>query len=148
MRLSLHGEAPSFSLQNIKLEAAKPDATPPSQKKEIGIDVSLSWTRTPRRVGFLFLPHRWKDEGLANDVLLATGWGNSNPEPSVDNFKQTSFKVCFCEFKLLLSFHESTKYTFFPSWLLFILTDPVKEPGAGYILEVRKGNHSHQKGEL
>lgn len=58
-------------------------------------------------------PHRWKDEGPANEVLTAV-WGSSSQEPSVDNFKQTCSNMCFCEFKLLLSFHESTKYTFFP----------------------------------
>lgn len=59
-----------------------------------------------------FFPHRWKDEGPENDVLT-TGSGSSSPKPSVNNFKQTSFKMCFCEFNLLPSFHESTKYTFF-----------------------------------
>lgn len=69
----------------------------------------------------------------------------SSPEPSVDSCKLASSKMWFCEFKLLPSFHEPTQYRFFPPWLIFILIDPEKEPGAGYILEIRKRNSPHWK---
>lgn len=143
----------SFSLQNIKLKEAKSDATPPSypksQKKEISIDLSLSWTRTPR-IPMVELPSSLTDGKMRVQQMkclwLAEVAVAENPLWIISNRP-----VLTCVFVNLNCYHlfmNPPSMHFFPSWLLFILIDPVKEPGASYILEIRKGNHSYQKEEI
>lgn len=74
--------------------------------------------------------------------------GKSSPALSVDSFKLASSKMSFCEFNLLLSFRESTKCRFFSWWLVFMITNPEKEPGIDYTSEIRKGNDLHQEKEI
>lgn len=89
----------------------------------------------------------WK-HGKSADNTLTTGWSTRSPAPSVDSFKLASSKMGFCEFKQLLSFHESTKYRLFSLLLIFMLINPQKEPGVVYTSEIRKGNGLHQKKEI
>lgn len=81
-------------------------------------------------------------------IIHTTVWGRSSPAPSVDSFKLAPCEISFCEFKLLLSFHESTRHILFSLQLIFLIINPEKVSGVGYTSEIKNGNVLHQKQEI